>query len=618
MRRICLIVCAVSLLLPWKGQAQQKTTYREQILPLVETHCAKCHNTDKKKGDLDLTTYNSVLKGGGSGQVVSAGNPDASKLYKAITHVEDPKMPPSRPKLPDSELSVFRKWIAEGLLEHSGSKAQAASPAMDIGLKSAPLGKPEGPPPMPKDFPLEPVAHTSRVKTITALAASPWAPLLAIGGTKQVLLFHFDSLEPLGILPFPAGEPVVLRFSRNGNLLLAGGGVGAKSGQAVVWEVATGKVAGKYGRELDTVQAVDLSPDQTQLALGGPDKLVKLYSCKTTELTSKLKKHTDWITAVAVSPAGDLLASGDRNGGITLWDAANAQEVLSLTGHKAGVTALCWRDDGKILASASEDGAITWWEPGEGKAVKTWSAHPGGALWIDYAHDGRLVSCGRDNQVAMWKADGSKERPLEFSGELPLRVVFSHDGKRVAGGDFAGRVLIWDAASGKQVGELDPNPLPLKDQIATLSTNLPGLEKHATETQATAKAAEAAWLKAQTNATSAQQKLAELKSQLARLEGARRASEVFYARERLTEHHQQHTALTEDIKSKAAASLQASNALAAAQAATTQNQELLAKIAEELRQLRAQAETLVKQMEADSAQLKGLTNAPGTTHVSAR
>ena len=36
--------------------AQEKVTYQEHILPLIEANCSKCHNSDKKKADLDLTT----------------------------------------------------------------------------------------------------------------------------------------------------------------------------------------------------------------------------------------------------------------------------------------------------------------------------------------------------------------------------------------------------------------------------------------------------------------------------------------------------------------------------------------------------------------------------------
>src|SRR5436305_8598514 len=94
------------------ARAQEKVTYQDHVLPLIENNCGKCHNPDKKKGDLDLTSYSGVMKGSGSGQVVVSGNPDSSKLWKAITQVEEPTMPPNKGKLPDKELEIFRKWIA--------------------------------------------------------------------------------------------------------------------------------------------------------------------------------------------------------------------------------------------------------------------------------------------------------------------------------------------------------------------------------------------------------------------------------------------------------------------------------------------------------------------------
>ena len=91
--------------------AQEKITYQDHVLPLIENNCGKCHNPDKKKGDLDLTSYSGALKGGGSGPVVVAGNPDSSKLWKAITHAEDPTMPPNKPKLPDKERSKLKGFL---------------------------------------------------------------------------------------------------------------------------------------------------------------------------------------------------------------------------------------------------------------------------------------------------------------------------------------------------------------------------------------------------------------------------------------------------------------------------------------------------------------------------
>src|SRR3954465_6901247 len=95
--------------------AEEKVTYQDNILPLIETHCSKCHNSDKRKADLDLTSYQGALKGSGSGEVVLSGNVDGSKLWKALTHAEEPYMPPNRPRLDEKDLALFRKWIGGGL-----------------------------------------------------------------------------------------------------------------------------------------------------------------------------------------------------------------------------------------------------------------------------------------------------------------------------------------------------------------------------------------------------------------------------------------------------------------------------------------------------------------------
>src|SRR3954454_11871240 len=70
--------------------AADKTTYQEHVLPLIEANCAKCHNEDKKKADLDLTSYSGALRGSGSGPVLASGNVEGSKLWKALTHSEEP------------------------------------------------------------------------------------------------------------------------------------------------------------------------------------------------------------------------------------------------------------------------------------------------------------------------------------------------------------------------------------------------------------------------------------------------------------------------------------------------------------------------------------------------
>ncbi len=517
MRKLVLTIFLGTSATVW---GQEKITFQDHVLPLVEANCAKCHNADKKKGDLDLTSYSGALAGGASGKVIVPGDADASQLVKVITHAAEPTMPPNRGKMADKEVAVFKKWIAGGLLETLNSKAVAGKPTVDLSIGSGAIGKPEGPPPMPGDMLLEPVVSTKRATAITGLAASPWAPLLAVTGQKQVVLYHSDTLELLGVLPFKDEEsyqPEDIKFSRNGKLLVVGGGHAAKAGRVMVFDVTTGEriITVGSGQEFDSALGADINPDQSKIVFGGPSRMVKIFSTKDGSVLFKMKKHTDWVTAAAFSPNGEWLASADRNGGIVIWDADNGLEVHTLAGHKSAVTALSWRFDSKLIASVSEDGSAKVWEMQEGKQARTWNPHPSGALSISYTHDGRVVTCGRDNQVTTWSADGTKLKSFEFTNELPVRATFTHDGSRIVATDWTGDVTVWDTKTGKRVGELAANPPTIAEQLAAVQSRLSELQSGGGKPSAAALAAQAELATVQKELDAAQTVLAKAKADLA-------------------------------------------------------------------------------------------------------
>ncbi|HMF37822.1 MAG TPA: hypothetical protein VKF17_14335 [Isosphaeraceae bacterium] len=97
-----------------------------------------------------------------------------------------------------------------------------------------------------------------------------------MGGHKQVLLYRTTDDYIVGVFPFPEGTIHVLHFSRNGVLLLVGGGRGGQSGVAVAFNVKTGQRVFEVGKEYDAVLAAGISPDHGQVALGGPGKVVRL------------------------------------------------------------------------------------------------------------------------------------------------------------------------------------------------------------------------------------------------------------------------------------------------------------------------------------------------------
>ncbi len=294
------------------SSAGPKITYDDHVRPILREHCFTCHNQNASKGGLAMDSYARLMAGGGSGEVALAGDVDGSRLFALISHSETPYMPPMQDKLPDAKLSVIKQWLEGGALENSGSKAAVKKKPAFALTPGAAAGKPAGPPPMPEGLWREPPVYAARAGAVAALAASPWAPLIAVAGQRQVVLYHSDTLQELGVLPFPEGVPYCLRFSRNGALLLVGGGRGGSAGCAALYDVKTGRRVGKFGDELDAVLACDISGDLSLVALGGPQKIVRLFSTQTGEQTAEIKKHTDWINALEFSPDGVLLATADR------------------------------------------------------------------------------------------------------------------------------------------------------------------------------------------------------------------------------------------------------------------------------------------------------------------
>ena len=438
--------------------AEEKTTYVDHVQPILREHCFICHNQTKARNDLALDTYERLIAGGASGAVVEPGDVDSSYLWSLITHQDQPTMPPGQDKLSDDKLALIEKWIVGGALKDSGSVAAASKkPGLDMSL-SAGAGRPSGPVAIPEGLSRRPVVYTPKAGPVTAVAASPWAPLVAVAGQRQVVLYNSDSAELLGVLPFPEGVPYVLKFSRSGALLLAGGGRGASRGLAVVYDVRTGRRVFEVGDELDAVLAADINQDHTLIALGGPQKIVRVYSTQDGSMVYQITKHTDWIYALEFAPDGVLLATADRSGGLWVWEAYTGREFYDLAGHKAAVTDVSWRADSNVLASASEDGTVKLWAMQEGNQLKSVNAHPGGVLSLDCTHDGRLVSAGRDNRAKAWKPDLSALRSFDPFGDLAMAVTFSHDGGAVIAGDFSGEIRVLDTEDGSQRATLASNP----------------------------------------------------------------------------------------------------------------------------------------------------------------
>ena len=433
--------------------------YDDDIKPILRRYCFQCHSAGEARSGLNLEAHAGVLRGGSSGEAVVAGRASTSLLYQVIAQEKEgvPRMPLGGAKLPDQIIATVREWIQIGAPENASSLVKGQAGPLLTNYKPSTLNRPAQPA-FPGALPALPAAKAGvHPHPITALAASPWAPIAAVGGHERIVLYNTATRALIGELAFPEGVPFVLRFSRDGSKLLAAGGRPVQSGKAVLFDVASGSRLGVFADERDIILAADLSADGKLVAIGGPGKAVKVFHVVDGSLAYSIAKHTDWITAIEFSPDGSKLATGDRSGGLHLWEAATGRILVSLAEHKDSITSLSWRSDGALLATASEDGTLVVWNAADGFPVatvaKAHEAKPGpgaygkpaaGILSVAFSPDGTIATVGRDQIVKQWAADGKPKSASPVREALPTRVAVTFDGKLVLAGDERGSLAQWD------------------------------------------------------------------------------------------------------------------------------------------------------------------------------
>jgi hypothetical protein len=127
---------AVALLNARGGDAD----WAAHIEPLLKEHCAECHNPTKAKSGLDLSSLQTILRGGERGAAVIPGHPDESNLYKFLSGEADTHMPPGKRKpLSEEEAGLIKKWIQEMTVVAS---TQAAETSTNWSATNYPTAKP--------------------------------------------------------------------------------------------------------------------------------------------------------------------------------------------------------------------------------------------------------------------------------------------------------------------------------------------------------------------------------------------------------------------------------------------------------------------------------------------
>ena len=99
--------------------------FREDIVPLLQSKCVRCHGGEAPKAELDLATPAGLLRGGESGVVIMPGKAEESVLFEKVN---DRSMPPeNKDPLTEKELDTLRRWIENGAHVRSEGDGQGES-----------------------------------------------------------------------------------------------------------------------------------------------------------------------------------------------------------------------------------------------------------------------------------------------------------------------------------------------------------------------------------------------------------------------------------------------------------------------------------------------------------
>src|SRR5262249_38226191 len=90
----------------------EPVSYEKDIEPILVNKCQFCHAGIIKEGNLDMATYDTLVKGGKRGQPIVPGKSADSLLVKVAGRTDRPFMPPkTEDPLTPEELALLKVWI---------------------------------------------------------------------------------------------------------------------------------------------------------------------------------------------------------------------------------------------------------------------------------------------------------------------------------------------------------------------------------------------------------------------------------------------------------------------------------------------------------------------------
>jgi hypothetical protein len=125
------------------AQSSTPVSFNQDILPILEANCLKCHGTAMQLSKLNLSSQELAMKGGATGAAIVPGHAEESKLYRLVAGLDKPRMPMNG-ELSAAQIATIKNWIDQGArwdaTAVASNSAAAVNPFADLENKQLPPG----------------------------------------------------------------------------------------------------------------------------------------------------------------------------------------------------------------------------------------------------------------------------------------------------------------------------------------------------------------------------------------------------------------------------------------------------------------------------------------------
>ncbi len=427
--------------------ADAPVSYWREVRPIFIHSCVACHEPQKLKGKLNLTTYQGLRSGGKHGEGLVPGDPGKSLLITQVSG-ENPEMPEKGDPLRADEVAVLVRWVKEGAADDTPANALATTA-----------------PAPPSERPVYQLAPA-----IGALACSPDGEMLAVAGYHEILLHHADGSGLIARLSSASPRITSLVFSKDGATLMCAGGAPGMFGEIELWNVAERRRVKDFTISRDTLFGASFSPEGDRIGVGCADKTVHVIDVASGKEVLRGDLHSDWVLATCFTLDGSRLISGSRDKNLKLIPIASTQPAVDVNDAQEPITSLARHPSQDVVVVGGAQGGVRTYKVSDlqkrteqkpdANKVRDMERQQGPVNAIVFSADGASIAMASTGEVRVYGfKDGNKLAGMGGHTGGVYGVAFSPDGKRVYTAGYDGNVRIFEVAGQKLVKTFMPVPL---------------------------------------------------------------------------------------------------------------------------------------------------------------